>query len=125
MLTKTLETLIERAKRNGTAVKRVREGAIMGGYGIRNPKETPMVEQWRVTVVIAEQDGNIYENIIVDHYGTGIAHIIRNLTQGTTRLHSWYGESNSDRDALNGLCSYYGIDAGFRYRPSKDLFEMA
>lgn len=133
MLSKTLATLIERAERKGTAVKRVREGAIIGNgqtSGLnrfdynRFLKQSPMVEQWRVTIGRTEQDGTKYENVIVDHYGTEIAFIERNMTKGTARLVNYYGESNSDRDALNGLCDYYGIDAGFRYRPSVDKFEL-
>jgi hypothetical protein len=129
-LTKTLETLIERAERKGTAAKRVREGSIMGnqlwGMSVEEQREyvksTPMVEQWRVTVQRTKQDGEAYKNIIVDHYGTEIAFIIVNETRGTTDLHNYYGESNSDRDALNGLCSHYGIDRGFSYRPSTGEF---
>lgn len=125
-LSKTLEQLIERAERRGTAVKRVREGSIMGNHMWGMSREaqreyissTPMIDQWRVTVHRTKQDGRRYRNIIVDHYGTEIAFIIIDETRGTVDLHNYYGESNSDRDALNGLCSHYGIDRRFRYRPS-------
>lgn len=124
MLTKTLQTLIERAERKGQATKRVREGAIMGSYNpMWNPvdvKETPMIDQWRVTIHHASTDYD-WKHVSVDHYGTCIAEIV--VDNGNARLVNYYGESNSDRDALNGLCSYYGIDEGFRYRPSIDKFE--
>ena len=119
-LTKTLEQLIERAERKGTAVKRVRANNIIGNH---NSGDTRLVDQWRVMVHRAHQDGVTYKNVVVDHYGTEIAHIIVNETQGTTELYNYYGQSNADRDALNGLCTRYGIDRGFRYRPSIGSFE--
>lgn len=126
-LTKTLETLIERAERKGTAVKRVREGSIMGNHMWGMSREaqreyirsTPMIEQWRVTV---GRPNNHYTRIIVEHYGTRIAEICRCNRTGKASLSYYYGESNSDRDALNGLCSHYGIDRGFSYRPSTGEF---
>jgi hypothetical protein len=131
-LTKTLQTLIERAERTGRAVKRVREANVMGNlssWGMtreeqrRYIKSSPLIEQWAVTVERTKQDGIQYMNIFVDHYGTEIAHIIVDETRGTPELYKYYGESNSDRDALNGLCSHYGIERGFRYRPSIGQFE--
>ena len=131
-LTKTLETLIERAERNGQATKRVREGSIMGNvlWGM-SPEEqreyinsTPMIQQWRVTITETEQDGVKYRNVTVDHYGTEIAHIIIDRASGNAALYNYYGESNSDRDALNGLCGYYGLPHRFSYRPSIDSFEL-
>lgn len=125
-LTKTLQTLIERAERKGQAVKRVREGSVMGGYcyDAEYIKSTPMIDQWRVTITNTEQDGMRFKNVIVDHYGTEICHIVINHTTGERKLHNWYGQSNTDRDALNGLMDYYGLSHGFRYRPSTDKFEL-
>lgn len=128
-LTKTLQGLIERAERNGVAVKRIREGLVMGSYiPMSNysewAKTTPMIEQWRVTNQKCTQDGIEYENIIVDHYGTGICHIILNKTTGENKLHMWYGESNSDRDALNGLMEYYNLPHRFVHRPVNGGFQM-
>lgn len=122
-LTKTLQTLIERAERNGQATKRVREGAIMGSWNIvpEDVKKTPMIDQWRVT--IANHDGHAgdWQVISVDHYGTEIACIT--IDEGIAQLRNHYGESVTDANALSGLCSYYGMSYRFSFKPSKDLFE--
>ena len=120
-LSKTLETLIERATRKGVATKRVRGYNVMGGH---NTGDTRMIQQWRVTVIDTEQDGISYRNVTLDHYGTEIAHIIQDKTNGVNALHNYYGESNSDRDALNGLMEHYGLPHGFNYRPSINEFSM-
>lgn len=109
-LTKTLQGLIERAERNGTAIKRVREGQVMGNYG---GWKGDLINQWKVE--IDERDE--YKLMYVEHYDTTIA-VIRHNVNGTVDLVRYYGESNSDRDALNGLCEYYYIDRSFRYKPS-------
>lgn len=115
-LTNTLATLIERAERKGEAVKKVRELSIMGNayWGVSKEavKNSPMVNQWKVVV-----DGDIV--VVVEHYDTEIF----KANVSTKELLHWYGESNSDRDALNGLCANYRLKERFSYRPSKDLFE--
>ena len=124
-LSQTLLNLIERAERKGSAVKRVREGAVMdsGSWGMspleRNEyiRSTPMINQWEVKVYTLA-----YETIEVYHYDTLIFKAENYMPNGY-RLLEWYGESNSDRDALNGLCYHYGINKRFTYRPSVNSFE--
>lgn len=84
-------------------------------------RSTPMIEQWAVTVERTRQDGVNYTNLIVDHYGTQIAHIV--VSNGQAKLVDYYGESRSDCDTLNGLCEVFAINRGFTYRPSKDEFK--
>ncbi|QDP42791.1 hypothetical protein HWC53_gp071 [Bacillus phage vB_BmeM-Goe8] len=123
-LSKTLEQLLERAERKGTAVKRVREGSVMdsSSWGMspaeRNEyiRSTPMINQWEINRYVLS--GEVVE---VHHYDTLIAKFEHKF--GSWDLTYWYGQSNTDRDALNGLCSYFGVKRGFRYRPSVDSFE--
>lgn len=119
-LTKTLQQLLERAERKGTAVKRVREGSIMGNsYGNSEwVKTTPMTNQWEVNNYIINGDTSVVE---VLHYDTLIAKLTKQPCENWKMVY-WYGQSNSDRDALNGLCSHFGINRSFRYLPSKDQF---
>jgi hypothetical protein len=126
-LSKTLEQLLERAERKGTAVKRVREGAVMdnSSWGMTASeraeyiKSTPMINQWEVNRYITDGDTAVVE---VLHYDTLIAKFVKQPYE-SYELVEWYGQSNTDRDALNGLCSYFGVNRGFRYRPSVDTFE--
>ena len=122
MLTDTLRTLIERAERNGQAVKRVREGAVIGNGFYGDPKQTPLIDQWRVTVVNHDKKMGDWQVMHVDHYGTEIACI--KIEQGKAELVNYYGQSYSDRNALNGLCGYYGLPHRFRYLPSKHEFKL-
>jgi hypothetical protein len=123
-LSKTLQSLLERAERKGTAVKRVREGAVMdnSGWGMTASeraeyiKSTPMINQWEVNRYVLS--GEVVE---VHHYDTLIAKF--ECKFGEWELTYWYGQSNTDRDALNGLCDHFGVNRGFRYRPSIDSFE--
>lgn len=114
-LSKTLRGLIERAERNGSAVKRVREGHVSGNWYYGDKGE--LIDQWKVVVV----RNTSHEHVEVYHYGTLIAHIMQVHGQ-LPALVRYYGESVSDRDALNGLCDYYGIDRQFSYRPSTGEF---
>jgi hypothetical protein len=116
-LTKTLQQLLERAEKKGSAIKRVREGAIMGNsYGNSEwVKTTPMTNQWEVKRYVLSLD-----TVEVYHYGTLI---FKAEDFGYWKMVYWYGQSNSDRDALNGLVDYFNIRGySFRYRPSKDNF---
>jgi len=123
-LSQTLLNLIKRAEVKGTAVKRVREGAVMdsSSWGMspleRNEyiRSTPMINQWEVEFYILS-----YPVYVVKHYDTLIARF--ECVEGEWQLTNYYGESNSDRDALNGLCSHFGVNRGFRYRPSVNSFE--
>ena len=97
-----LLTLIERAERKGQATRRVGAG----------------LEQWGVKY---ETNGFTHEKVEVFHYGTRIFNAEK--ISNNWHLISWYGESKSDSEALNGLCNYYDIDESFRYRPSLGQFE--
>jgi hypothetical protein len=122
-LTKTLEQLIERAEKKGSAIKRVREASVMGnsyswGMDVQAYREyvksTPMINQWEVKRYVLS-----LETVEVYHYDTLI---FKAENYGYWKMVYWYGQSNSDRDALNGLCSHFGINRSFRYLPSKDQF---
>ena len=52
------------------------------------------------------------------HWGTKTLTI--DLAVG--RLEEFYGESVSDRDSMNTVLRYFGLDGGFRYFPSKHEF---
>ncbi len=124
MLTKTLQTLLERAERKGEAVKRVREASVIGsGYGWGyNPKDSDMIEQWKI--VVTNSMGHVALQVTqytIYHYGTEIARI--SDRNGYWELHYYYGESKSDADALNGFCSYFGIPKRFTYRPVNGGFQ--
>jgi hypothetical protein len=131
-LSNTLLTLIERAEKKGSAIKRVREGSVMGGYtwgmsaAARRDyiKSTPMINQWEVVYAL-NLDSIKCPTYQIYHYDTLIAEIEQFMPNGY-RLNYWYGQSNTDRDALNGLVSHFGISGyGFRYLPSKDKFYNA
>jgi hypothetical protein len=105
-MNKTLQTLVERAERKGTAIKRVRANQIMGNqYG-----SNEMVNQWEI--VIEDNRVKVY------HYDTLIFHVTKEPGMGWV-LQDYYGESKSDADALNGLCRYYHIDMSFSYGSRK------
>lgn len=113
---KTLETLIERAERRGTA-----------GNG-----------KWEVEVIrngsTVKQDGSedIIKIYVVRHYGTEvlkIAQYVNNkngydkpITTPTMGYH--YGQSKSDADGLNAVCAYFGMPHRFTYKPVNGGFQM-
>lgn len=118
-LTKTLATLLERAERKGEAIKRVRYNQIMGN---ENSGNTDFVNQWQVKMYTSAVDGATIINVL--HYDTLIARI-ENFMPNGYRLVYWYGESNADRDALNGLCYLYGINKRFSYsRKNEEFMEV-
>jgi hypothetical protein len=120
-LTKTLQQLLERAEKNGVAVKRVREGAVMGNtYGNREwVKTTPMIEQWRVACLRTGGEKE-YIKFTVWHYGTIIADFGKKHGESWV-LNSWYGQSNTDRDTLNALTYHFGI-SGYSFSYRKGVF---
>jgi hypothetical protein len=115
-LTKTLATLLERAERKGKAIKRVRYNQIMGN---ENSGITDFVNQWEVLDYV-DEDNEAIRYVDVNHYDTNIAQFV--YSHGTWELKYFYGESNADRDALNGLCSYFGIRRGFSYSRKHEAF---
>lgn len=99
----TVRTLVERAERKGTAIKRKRgEYGGMGFYG-----ETPeLVEVYRV-----ENDG---KHVELYHYETLTAKVdIENK-----KIVSVYGESRSDADSVETFLHELGIEnVYFGFRP--------
>lgn len=103
---KTLETLLARAERKGEANK---NGRYMVGYW---GDVSPLREQWHVT-----DDGS---TLTVRHWGTQI--IKANKKEHT--VVDVYGQSNSDRDALNQIFEYLGIKMHAHYYPSRETLEV-
>jgi len=116
-LTKTLQTLLERAERKGIAIKRVRYNQIMGN---ENSGITDFVNQWEVKWTVVS---DVYKVVEVLHYDTQIACF--EYKHGAWCLYNWYGESNADRDALNGLCHHFGVSSRFSYsRKNAEFMEV-
>lgn len=132
-LSQVMRKLLERAEQSGKVeTKRVRQASVMGSYeneGMRFMttserteyiKNSPLVSQWSVLVTYTEN--NRYKNIFVDHYGTQILHLV--LENGCLSSMDWYGQSNTDRDTLNGLMEYFDIPHRFTYRPKNGGFQI-
>lgn len=100
---KTIETLLERAERKGTARINGRMHHSGGYLG-------DLEEKYCVTV-----SGDI---VTLSHWGTKTLEADR--VKG--EILYWYGESVSDRDSMNTLLHLLDIDGSFRYFPSKDEF---
>lgn len=101
-MTKTLEQLFDKARVNGESNKNGRP-AMYGGYG-------QLQEQWHVV----DKDGKFN----LRHWGTTI------LTTDNGVITDLYGESNSDRDALNQAFSWLGINRHAHYYPSRCELEL-
>ena len=101
---KTIENLLERAERKGTAHINGRMSYAWGEKG-------DLEEKYKIHIT--------RRNILfMYHWGTLTATINLN----TLEIENYYGESVSDRDSLNTLVYCLGIAPNFRYLPSKDLF---
>lgn len=103
-MTKTLETLLDRACLTGESNKNGRP-AMYGGVG-------RLQEQWHVT-----DDGN---TVTVRHWGTQIIE----ATRKEHKVVDLYGQSKTDRDALNQIFSYLGISMHAHYYPSRETLEV-
>lgn len=106
-MSKTLQTIIEKAVSKGFANKNGR----MHDYGYVGPLES----QWKARY---NKETDIFE---LDHWGTNIV----TLEQFSTfpLVAHIYGQSKSDRDALVQLFSYCGRnDFHVSYKPSTDQF---
>lgn len=106
-MSKTLQTIIEKAVSKGFANKNGR----MHGYGYVGELES----QWQARY---NKETDTFE---LDHWGTNIV----TLEQFSTfpLVAHIYGQSKSDRDALVQLFSYCGRnDFHVSYKPSTDQF---
>lgn len=106
-MSKTLQTIIEKAHKTGFANKNGR----MHYYGYVGPLES----QWQARY---NKETDTFE---LDHWGTNIV----TLEQFSTfpLVAHIYGQSKSDRDALVQLFNYCGRnDFYVSYKPSTDQF---
>ena len=105
---KTVINLIEKAQsridENGTG--RAQLNGRMREFGYTGPLEE------KYAVSFNESKFHLY------HWGTKTLTI--DLSAG--RLDEFYGESVSDRDSMNTVLEYFGLDGVFRYFPSKCEF---
>ena len=106
-MSKTLQTIIEKAHKTGFTNKNAR---MWLGYGYGE-----LESQWQARY---NKDTDVFE---LDHWGTNII-ILEQFSTFPLVAHI-YGQSKSDRDALVQLFNYCGRnDFHVSYRPSKDEF---
>lgn len=106
-MSKTLQTIIEKAHKTGFANKNAR---MWLGYDYGE-----LESQWQARY---NKDTDVFE---LDHWGTNII-ILEQFSTFPLVAHI-YGQSKSDRDALVQLFNYCGRnDFYVSYRPSKDEF---
>ena len=101
-MSKTLEQLFVKASQKGESNKNGR----MVDYGYIGDLQ----EQWHVI-----DNGNRFE---LRHWGTTI------LTVENNKVTDVYGQSNSDRDALNQAFNWLGISEHAHFYPSRDALEI-
>ena len=101
-MTKVLDNLFAKARQTGEANKNGRP-SMYGGKGY-------LQEQWHV-----KDNGKSFE---LRHWGTTI------LATESGKIVNVYGQSNSDRDALNQAFYYLGIPRHAHYYPSRDTLEI-
>lgn len=105
-MSKTLQTIIEKAVSKGFANK---NGRMKYGY------ISTLESQWQARY---NKDTDTFE---LDHWGTNII-ILEQFSTFPLVAHI-YGQSKSDRDALVQLFNYCGRnDSQVSYRPSRDEF---
>lgn len=106
-MSKTLQTIIEKAHKKGYANKNAR---MWLGYGYGE-----LESQWQARY---NKETDTFE---LDHWGTNII-ILEQFSTFPLVAHI-YGQSKSDRDALVQLFNYCGRnDFQVSYRPSRDEF---
>ena len=113
---KTLEMLVERAERLGTAtnvgwtVEFMREAS---GFQDTNGRElveyTYLFKHWGTIVLIITQEKK----------SNGLAPSAGGCDRPYTApyLYDYYGQSKSDADGLNAMCAYFGLPDRFSFRP--------
>lgn len=104
---KTLERLLERADRTGSANLNGRPMAPYWG------DTQPLQEKWHI-----DDTG---DTLTVRHWGT---EILKVTYRGRSTSPYIYGESMTDRDALNQLFDYLGLFMHTHYYPSREAFEV-
>lgn len=115
---KTLEMLIERANRKGTA-----KAGNWTVHFTRNAtgRQMQLVDNTR-------QDREIFvETITIEHYGTQVLALEWEkfgefLTSKCPKLVYYYGQSASDAAALNAVCAQFNLPDRFSFRPKNGGF---
>ena len=102
----TLEKLLKKAYKTGESNKNGR--MMFYGYGYSEKGE--LREQWHVI----DEDGKFE----IRHWGT----VILATNKGVVK--TIYGQSNSDRDALNQVFEWLNMPYHAHYYPSKDELEV-
>ena len=107
-MSKTLEQLFNKARVNGESNKNGR----ITEYDFGQVYTGELREQWHV---ISYNNESHFE---LRHWGTNI------LTVDDGAITDLYGESNSDRDALNQAFEWLGINRHAHYYPSRSELEV-
>lgn len=105
-MSKTLEQLFDKARMTGESNKNGRMSIFGPGYVDKGQLQ----EQWHVI----DKDSKFN----LRHWGTTI------LATDNGVITDVYGESNSDRDALNQALDYLGINRHVHYYPSRAELEV-
>jgi len=105
-MSKTLEQLFNKARKNGESNK---NGRIVE-YDFGNIYKGDLREQWHVI-----DNGSRFE---LRHWGTTI------LATDRGAITEVYGESNSDRDALNQAFDWLHTNCHAHYYPSREELEV-
>ena len=105
-MSKTLEQLFNKARNNGESNKNGRMSFFGPGYVDKGQLQ----EQWHVI-----DNGSQFE---LRHWGTTI------LTTDRGAITEVYGESNSDRDALNQAFDWLHTNCHAHYYPSRAELEV-
>lgn len=98
----SVQNVIIKAEEKGEAIKNNRMRDRWGAGELR--------EQYAST-----NDGKIFT---LRHWGTEIL----KLNLRTLKILDYYGEGNSDRDAVQTALNYFGIKGDVHYYPSRDEF---
>lgn len=105
-MSKTLEQLFVKASQKGESNKNGR----ITEYDFGHTYVSDLQEQWHVI------DNGIHFEL--RHWGTTIL-IVEN-----SKVTDVYGQSNSDRDALNQAFNWLGIEEHAHFYPSRDTLEI-
>lgn len=111
-MTKTLDTLLERAQRNSVAIKNGR----ITEYDFGQVYKGDLQEQWAIEY---HNQSNIVE---LRHWGTTLVEY--NHVEQIVYKESMYAQSVSDRDALNWFFQTFHIDLHAHYYPSREEAEI-
>ena len=106
---KTIENLFEKARNNNDGVANI-NGRPSYYFGEKGELQS----KYRITFTA--------NNIFMEHWGTEII----DINTAEKQVVAWYGESNSDRDAINMLLYLLSMDHKYLaiYRPSNVGFKV-